>query len=1451
MALTSTLKNVVDLPVWEWVRFAPVATAANSTAVSDWNSYYLGGTPRFAYYANVAALYRYDTVADSWQQLANDPNPPTLATSMTYSPVHGYFGKAIGPGPGLNTIQIAALNGNSLVGNKIWIYAGSGAGQEKTIISVSDPTIHDSGLITGTSAALTANAYIEDTSTLYGVKTWKWNQWRDYQFRITFGPGASAGPNQIRRVLYNTASRMYFADNNYSLLHGQFSPVLSTAPTAAASYYQIESSVVTVDSPWTTPPDSTSKFVVKTGGIWRVSGTANAPFYVLSYYDIAADVWYIKSTLTGLWTAAWTSLDVAIEATGECCGGINTDGTVASPLTSNIGTVSTAAAPYDLRTLTDSGQNMQVNKYANMIVRITGGKGRGQRRLILGNTLTSFTISRDWDVVPDSTSTYQVIGDSNKLYLVGGGSAEIVAHDIIEDMPAIGRQIDFGATRTFYAEYAPEGVGVVAVDSGGTGYAVGDILTLTDNTYYAGTGATVKVLTAPGGVVGTVSLVTAGTGYIAHATSYATTGGGGTGATITVSANAIPSQPPLGVSSIARNTGSLFSVSVAVAGSGYNPNDLLTLNTGTGGIVRVLTVTSTGGVSTISIEQPGLSYAVNTTYATTNTSVRNSTATGCTISTAATFGVCDTAIATTGLNHNFTIGDTVFIGGCNALSSNLSQSYYGGARTVCGTNNAAGAPTATCFNFYLPTGGVASITNTAGAIASVSSITTAGVGYRTGTGLLPTVATYGLTVASGGTGYAVGDLLLVAGGTGGIVKVATLSGTAVATVTLMNPGTGYSVANPVATTNLGNYVVTGTGGGGSFGSGCTLNVTAVGSPYSVTGGSNGVLNVTAVNGTGGITSAAVIAGAAGTGYTTTATFTPTGSAALFNAETTTNNLTIIDNTKNWRPNEHVGKILITCLGGPAATAQSRRIVANTSHSLTVGVAITAPGVGLTQYLIHDPKPFGTEHTNKGDLQKLSAGMASGGTTTTLVDNHTGLLTVAVASGGTTNAVGDVLTLATGTGGKVTVSAVSSGVVTAVTVTNPGTGYAADTTYATTSSGGGSGCTITVTKLNGKNWNINQWAGMKVKILAGAGVDSNPNELLIASNTATTLTLATNWSFSAAPDTTTVYAIMDNWGVVSGAAAGGLTLTTTNGVVTGVPANASVNTAGTGYVVGDVLWVNGGTAIGVFIKVLTLSGSGVATFTVLNPGSGLVVSTTYSSVCLTGAGSGFVLAAGAAVSTVGAATTINDPFQKWGTSNLQTKRFHVVAGSVTAPGTEVAISTSTASQFTVATTTTVTDANQQYAIYGTLARPTAASVGVSSFMRIFGSTTWEKGRFFLAWRGCGTSLVERYDLTQMIWEFVTVGDSVSEVHTIGSMFEYNGKDRVYFTKGGDTTGRVMYYDIPTNNVVTCSSVPFGMGTAVQGNRIFTMSTTDLAGANMEYVYIMRHSGQEAWRTLVFW
>lgn len=76
----------------------------------------------------------------------------------------------------------------------------------------------------------------------------------------------------------------------------------------------------------------------------------------------------------------------------------------------------------------------------------------------------------------------------------------------------------------------------------------------------------------------------------------------------------------------------------------------------------------------------------------------------------------------------------------------------------------------------------------------------------------------------------------------------------------------------------------------------------------------------------------------------------------------------------------------------------------------------------------------------------------------------GLGTVAIVSGGTGYSVSNVLTLSGGTGGTVTVTSVSAGVVTGIEITTSGSGYSLG--VSTTTGGGGTGCTIYVIPTSG-------------------------------------------------------------------------------------------------------------------------------------------------------------------------------------------------------------------------------------------------------------------------------------------------------------------------------------------------------------------------------------------------
>lgn len=89
------------------------------------------------------------------------------------------------------------------------------------------------------------------------------------------------------------------------------------------------------------------------------------------------------------------------------------------------------------------------------------------------------------------------------------------------------------------------------------------------------------------------------------------------------------------------------------------------------------------------------------------------------------------------------------------------------------------------------------------------------------------------------------------------------------------------------------------------------------------------------------------------------------------------------------------------------------------------------------------------------------GLGAGATATATLATTGGIRSVKINNGGSGYALGDVLTVAVGTGGTLTVTKVTTaGKVKGVVVTSPGSGYANATGAATTvAPAGGTGCTV--------------------------------------------------------------------------------------------------------------------------------------------------------------------------------------------------------------------------------------------------------------------------------------------------------------------------------------------------------------------------------------------------------
>lgn len=523
MAVTNLLKQQVDQPVFEWMRPAPTATSSTSVLVSS------DEKARYMYYlAGSQVMWRYDTYSDSWQE-CSAILVPTTTVAAKYAAYSGSRGHTISATS--TTLKTGGFGkfGKQAIGNKIRIISGTGAGQERTITNVSDAVIHDNGVAT------TASANTIGDST----KKWRVNQWDGYSVRLTF----ASGQNQIRKILYNDTTTLTILDTNFQPIdvfnNAQFntiSPHAAPVTTAGSqTHFVIESCDITVNTAWDVTPDESSIYQIMTGGIWALTGSASTPFSLFWYYDILMDTWAIKTPLISHITTA-LGTDFAIDRTGEA-GGVFVSGLTASSATA--------------KTLVHSGATYDYDRYTNYQLRIVSGTGIGQRRRISAHTADTFYIDHKWDITPDNTSQYSIYGDTDKMWVVGNGSAAMYQYSVERDLwssapivdggiarqisatPAAGLSASYGSPHEGFGvtsiTYTASGILTVAVNAAGTNYVVGDLVTCSTT----GTNGQAYVTgVTSGGAVTSLQLAASGSGYSNGSSN--TTGGSGSGLTITL-----------------------------------------------------------------------------------------------------------------------------------------------------------------------------------------------------------------------------------------------------------------------------------------------------------------------------------------------------------------------------------------------------------------------------------------------------------------------------------------------------------------------------------------------------------------------------------------------------------------------------------------------------------------------------------------------------------------------------------------------------------------------------------------------------------------------------------------------------------------------------------------------------------------------------------------------------
>jgi len=208
-------------------------------------------------------------------------------------------------------------------------------------------------------------------------------------------------------------------------------------------------------------------------------------------------------------------------------------------------------------------------------------------------------------------------------------------------------------------------------------------------------------------------------------------------------------------------------------------------------------------------------------------------------------------------------------------------------------------------------------------------------------------------------------------------------------------------------------------------------------------------------------------------------------------------------------------------------------------------------------------------------------------------------------------------------------------------------------------------------------------------------------------------------------------------------------------------------------------------------------------------------------------------------STGSGTVLNDTTKKWIVNQWIGKRVRITSG--TGVGTETTITANTAVQLTAASGMGSPDNTSTYTIIGVPAR----GAGIA-LLHVYNTSNLDiKGRKLFFPRGGASTTADILDIPTEVWEYGNFFSPQSETLTTGSMYTYDGDNNIYFTK--DATGRVYSYNILTNKISNAGTIPYGQGAALIGNRFEVIETSD----GLKYLYMMRHTGTEMFRCLVFW
>lgn len=204
------------------------------------------------------------------------------------------------------------------------------------------------------------------------------------------------------------------------------------------------------------------------------------------------------------------------------------------------------------------------------------------------------------------------------------------------------------------------------------------------------------------------------------------------------------------------------------------------------------------------------------------------------------------------------------------------------------------------------------------------------------------------------------------------------------------------------------------------------------------------------------------------------------------------------------------------------------------------------------------------------------------------------------------------------------------------------------------------------------------------------------------------------------------------------------------------------------------------------------------------------------------------------------TALQDTSKSWGVNQWAGRYVRFLGGAGTqAIHAVITSNTSNTLTFAAAAAAPVTGQTP----YSILAQPIRGA-GFELVQPFSTPVDGDDARYLYAPRGGGLVGWDVFDLTTSKVRGMLPGQQ-NETLSTGSMYVYDGGDRIYFTK--DVTNRCYYYEISTGQIYSAPQIPYVAGTAIVGNRMDIITTTD----RLRVLFVNRHSNVEMFKTLLWY